>query len=306
MQRTPQSPIRPSVLIGAFVAFLAAYWWFDGKGGAFPDAASNAFTSWVVLISALSAILVVLLVPLLSWWRQALNESFTKRWLHTPVTKARWKEAGMLLATFLLFLTLGLPDLIGVTVMDHEYVAPLRTSLYVWIILAALVSFPAALGMLALQRGADLADWSTSSAANSDSAELFSARGRLRTFLSALGAIVALSVVTTGALQRAVVAGDPETTFTSESVLIYGALLTGLLLALYLPAHLSIERRASRLRDRLNPPNGKADSVAWLKQRKELSDVLEIKGVSTQSLQEAVLILAPLIAGIVSTFLTPK
>jgi hypothetical protein len=296
-----EGTIRPAAYVVGLGALLLAYWWFDDKRQTFPSDAQGAFTVWALLIAGLSGILGVLFLPLWHWFRKVVGEGFTKRWLDASGESRVWKMIELSLVAILFLGALALPSLVGVRVTDHPFVAPWRESLWLWILLASAAVLPAVLGLLALQRSADVAEWEDNS--NTDCGDLFLARSHLRRFLTALGGVVGLAVLSAGALQRAIEAGDPDTTFTSDLVIAYGALLTGLLLSLYLPAHLSIERRASRLRDELNKPSDSTDTGSWLKKRQELNGVMEIKGISMDSLEQAILILAPLLSAAVGTFL---
>ena len=137
------------------------------------------------------------------------------------------------------------------------------------------------------------------------------ARTEILRFLSLAGAVIGLAVLTTGALRKATVpVFVREGGFPQEWVLLYGAFFTGLLLLVYVPAHLALKRLALRIRDhyfRLSEmPDPDADSFkGWLDKRTTLETLLQLNVTPSQQLQASLFILAPLLSAIL-TSLVPK
>ena len=90
----------------------------------------------------------------------------------------------------------------------------------------------------------------------------------------------------------------------------YGAFFTGLLVLVYVPAHLGVKRFGLKIRDhyfplwRMRDPS--ADSFkGWLDKRTTLETLLQLNVTPMQQLQASLFILAPLLSAVV-TSLIPK
>lgn len=138
------------------------------------------------------------------------------------------------------------------------------------------------------------------------------ARSQILRFLSVAGAVIGLAVLAAGALREAtvppglVLADD----FPAEAVLLYGAFFTGLLLLVYVPAHLALRRLGTRIRDTYFPlsqmPAPDDDAFrGWLDQRTHLETVLQLNVTPSQQLLASLFILAPLISAVLTSFV-PK
>jgi hypothetical protein len=96
-----------------------------------------------------------------------------------------------------------------------------------------------------------------------------------------------------------------ESAFSRATVLSYGALLSSLLLVVYVPAHLAVTARARIIRDSVSdiasmPEPMTEEFSRWLEQRKSLERLLELDARFGADLQEALVILGPLLSGILS------
>ena len=137
------------------------------------------------------------------------------------------------------------------------------------------------------------------------------ARSETNRYLFVAGAVIGLAVLAAGALREATVpAFVPEDEFPQEGVLLYGAFFTGLLLLVYVPAHLALKRLGVRTRDGYFPlskmPAPDSDSLkGWLDKRTTLEILLQLNVTPSQQLQTSLFILAPLLSA-VFTSLVPR
>jgi hypothetical protein len=131
-------------------------------------------------------------------------------------------------------------------------------------------------------------------------------------FLSVLGAIIGLLVLTTGAQRRAVLwyssHHDIHTHYGFELVLLYGFLFTVLVAAVYLPTSLTITEVGNRIRDAVFPPVP-ASRPEWadrLEKREKLGQLLGLEQGPVVRLKAGVAILTPLIGSLVGLLLSAK
>lgn len=135
-------------------------------------------------------------------------------------------------------------------------------------------------------------------------ARMTASRRSLHVATAALGAIIALAVIGTGALRDAV-AGAGLDPLPDTFVLVYGAWYTGVLAAIYLDAFAAVERRA---RDILEgaaelpaPSVGSAQAFsAAVALRAELAQQLGLGGDARQNLEGLVVVMSPLIGAILT------
>jgi hypothetical protein len=137
------------------------------------------------------------------------------------------------------------------------------------------------------------------------------ARSEILRYLFVAGAVIGLAVLSAGALREATVpAFVREDRFPQEGVLLYGAFFTGLLLLVYVPAHLALKRLGVRVRDHYFPLSGMPDPGTdslrgWLDKRTSLETLLQLNVTPLQQLQTSLFILAPLLSAIF-TSLVPR
>jgi hypothetical protein len=130
-------------------------------------------------------------------------------------------------------------------------------------------------------------------------------RRRLQSATLCLGAIIALAVISTGALRNAVdaakLAALPET-----FVVLYGAWFTAILAGIYLYVFGALEQRGRRIVEHAAAPRGKADLASMEERdaggrlRKSLSEELEMGGDPRKNLEGLVAVLSPLIGALLS------
>jgi hypothetical protein len=135
---------------------------------------------------------------------------------------------------------------------------------------------------------------------------IFEARADVRSFLLVAGTSVGLATLSIGALHSAVVPRFAlESEFPTSDVLGYGAFLTGILLILYLPAHRVITAVARSLRDSAfdidaMPSSGSGAFSRWLAERRSFEVLVGLDARPLQDVQDAILILAPLLTSVLS------
>lgn len=134
------------------------------------------------------------------------------------------------------------------------------------------------------------------------------ARSQILRFLSVAGAVIGLAVLAAGALRKATVPPGfiSDTEFPQEGILMYGAFFTGLLLLVYVPAHLALKRLGLQIRDQFFPlaqmPDPDSDSFkGWLDKRSTLEALLQLNVSPSQQLQASLFILAPLISAVITS-----
>jgi len=130
-------------------------------------------------------------------------------------------------------------------------------------------------------------------------ADLVAWRAILQSQLAALGALVALSTLTTAAFRNAILAAYPgrAADFPAVDVLLFGAWLTVLLALIYVPPSERLRRHAQVLVDKAFPIPDQfhGDWQQQLQRRRDLAAVLRIDETSGNSIQNALIIGGPLI-----------
>jgi hypothetical protein len=129
-------------------------------------------------------------------------------------------------------------------------------------------------------------------------------RRYLQQFLWILGVILGMAILTGGAL-REVVLTLPNSYYPIEFVLAYGAILTFILILIYVPVYQSLVAVGNQLCDaffKMPSPNSKSWADVYSK-RKKLVELLQLGVASGQNRQSAIAILLPLLSGITSKLL---
>jgi hypothetical protein len=129
--------------------------------------------------------------------------------------------------------------------------------------------------------------------------DLVAWRAILQDQLAALGTLIALATLATAALRDAILAAfsaRPDD-FPAEYVLLFGAVLTGVVALAYVPPSEQLRRRARTLVEDVLPVPSQLDGD-WqkqLQQRHDLASLLRIDETSRGAIQNAVIIGGPLI-----------
>jgi hypothetical protein len=142
--------------------------------------------------------------------------------------------------------------------------------------------------------------------------DLLLARTKLLALLSAVGALIGVSVLTTGALRNALLsvrpAGGEMVEYPIEYVLINGLFYSALLAVIYIPAYFRLQDRSREYIDMVFPmPDEGHYSSAKYADRDNLGKLLQIDATVGETLQTGLAIIAPLMATLLSVLLpTPK
>jgi hypothetical protein len=140
-------------------------------------------------------------------------------------------------------------------------------------------------------------------------ADLVAWRAILQSQIAALGALIALSTLTTAAFRNAILAAFPGRAhdFPAEDVLLLGAWLTVILTLIYVRPSEQLRRHAQAMVDEAFPIPDQFDGD-WqqqLERRRDLAAALRIDETSHNSIQNALIIGGPLITSAL-TLLIPS
>jgi hypothetical protein len=149
--------------------------------------------------------------------------------------------------------------------------------------------------------------------ADAETARLISLRWLLQRLLTALGSLVALSTLGLGAWaqlsnQLPIRFATQKQPYTSQDILLFGALGSFLVAIPYVPALSALRAAGLRLCDRLFPPTGNDgadadDVVTRADKRHKLRELLGTDRAAFAELTSSVVIAGPLIAATMATFL---
>lgn len=170
--------------------------------------------------------------------------------------------------------------------------------------LAAVAIFPFLVVLKTIQLcAAETSGWSTSAR---DIERITVLRRRLRTATASLGTLVALYLISSGALGDATEAAGLEPV-PDSIILVAGAWFTGILAALYLHVFSSVDGRARALLGDAAPlpdpsPAAADDFTKITNLRRELSGELELGGDARTNLEGLIAVLSPLAAALLNRF----
>jgi hypothetical protein len=100
----------------------------------------------------------------------------------------------------------------------------------------------------------------------------------LQRFLAVLAIVIAGNILAAAAFRRVMLAYQAQPPIDPSILLVYGAMMTGLLALLYVPAYLGWQTKARELRDALCPlPSDGAPSHDWHVNRADLEGLLNLK-----------------------------
>jgi len=130
-------------------------------------------------------------------------------------------------------------------------------------------------------------------------------REHLRRLLAVQGVILGGGILATGALRNAILANHPSARFPQESVLVYGAFLSGLMFLVYVPTYARLLNVGRCWRDSVFPVLAPT-STGWRERYEQRTTFEELLGLhidTASSLRAGVVILTPLAAAITGTLL---
>jgi hypothetical protein len=182
-----------------------------------------------------------------------------------------------------------------------------------WRFLALISSFLGAIPAFAVTEGIRLTASEPAPAEPSGAqvAELLWLRQLLQRILAAVGSLVALSTLATGAvlaLQRSLPAAPGGTALPAQTVVIFGGAGSLLVALFYVPAATALQRRGQRLCESFFPlqdATEAADILRLTEDRHQLAQHLGADRGVVADLQTGLAILGPLLASAAAAFLAP-
>jgi hypothetical protein len=133
--------------------------------------------------------------------------------------------------------------------------------------------------------------------------ELMKMRSDLRKFLICTAVIITAIMISLGTLRNALNVYY-ETDLSSTGILVFGAILAGLLAVISIPAYVAWRAAAQALRDDLYPlPSDGRPSKEWYQGRSSLETLLEMRVGTGQRFAVLAGIASPIIISIVSVFI---
>ena len=169
-------------------------------------------------------------------------------------------------------------------------------------VVAGIANLPLLLVLKRIQlQASDAADWSTTAR---DLERLRFLRRCTQTATAALGLVIALAVIATGALREATAAAQ-LTPVPDTFVLVYGAWFTGVVAAVYLHVFGALEARGRWMLDQIAPlpdvvPASTDAFLSTRALRHELAGELELGGDPRRNLEGLLAVLAPLVAALLT------
>jgi hypothetical protein len=249
---------------------------------------------WILLIAAQVAFWAVVALPLWKGLRK-LHRAFREQLRGLGLQSALFAVVfvGLLRAAPLLLEPIENP-LVG-----HEAKITLISAIGVLV-----VGVPALLGMFWVRVVAEAFSGSiTREEPDREGNEYTYLRGALERLLRLVGVVIALSTLSTGALQQALVEFSGESgAFPPQLVLLWGAGSTVLLMLAYVPAYLSLRKWGEGLVAHLLPMPvlGSTDWFDWNAKAKDLSSYLQLDKNLLDRLQSGIFILAPLLSAAIT------
>lgn len=235
--------------------------------------------------------------------------SHVEAWLGESVSewRARWRAQTLLFVLFV-YSVLALLIVLGAfaegTVRNPVVLHGLHWKVIVVFVLGGLAILPFLIVLKRVQLcAAERRSWSTRAG---DIERIRVLRARLRTATASLGTVIALYMVSSGALSDAVDAAALPSV-SDSLILVAGAWFTGVLAALYLYVFTAVDGRARRLLERAAPlpdpsPSTATEFTGAASLRRDLSAELELGGDARQNLEGLIAVFSPLGAALLSRF----
>jgi hypothetical protein len=275
------------------------------------------FKTWSALAGALMAIAFVIF-----FYSVGILRELHSRFPH----EASWKRllgsyVVFSLLAFLVTIIFGHPDMSAVA----EYAAPR----IIFLVLGLVASGPSVMGIWVIYWGLRRMKDQIVKAGNDQKAssaptdavqatkrqilsDLLVSRTKLLALLSAVGALIGVSVLTTGALRNALLSVKPASgkmvDYPIEYVLINGLFYSALLAVIYIPAYFRLQDRSREYIQMVFPvPDEGHYSGDEHTERDNLGKLLQVDASVGETLQTGLAIIAPLMATLLSVLLpAPK
>jgi hypothetical protein len=253
---------------------------------------TDGYRVWRYLIASQAAFWGAVALPL--WqWRQSLVKEYS--------IDSAGKHVGIVASAMLVIF--GSLVLVSVIESPHAVLVDQQARIFMIVFVGYVVMLPAVTGLIEARMAANPERWKTE--LNAIMPPYHHLQDHLRGFLTVLGGMIALIVLTTGALANAIADFRPEYAQPREGALVNGAFFAGAVAFLYLPAYVAVQRRGEELLDRICPLRDPNDEkfLDNIERRAKLADLLRLGSTPRENLEKGIIILAPLLTGLVSAFL---
>lgn len=300
--------------LGFFVMFIMFTWNYplpgDQIGQTFVD--TQPFLIWKLLLSVFGCLLTILVVPL---WGM-LAHLLTNRIYESDTSRKRRTLALLTLqAVFLAIVVLFLDRITSSTQIGFDLNAYVphgyQTRMAFISIYTFLTALPALLGIVLVHRGAQEVLQKIDKAGKTANKlfplinEILSFRAILQNYLAILGLVLSMIPINTAGLRAILIVLDSNNgqAFPITYPILYGLIFTLILLLLYIPVHLALSETSRKLRDCLRPLESLESLKPDLELRQALDELLQTNIGIIQNLKAGLIILAPLLASLVSSLL---
>jgi hypothetical protein len=268
-----------------------------------------SFITWAFLIAVLFSVVSILLIP--TW--QILIRLFQHLWVHNPV-RMRRSVISLIIVTiiFLIFLVVFFVLPHNQTIQyfpnppDPEGIGPRFRLIYIYV---ALCLLPIFLGMLLLNDVAAQLNEQISTVIKHEKklfefiTDYLGYQNLLQNYLIAMAVIAALNPIITAAyFSTGVEMGQYLIEkFPRQGIIIYGLILTMLMLFIYVPTYLNLSQVGRNLRDAVHPISSIENLGDTLAKREPLEKLLQTKNGLIENLKSGAFSLTPLVASIFAT-----
>lgn len=169
-------------------------------------------------------------------------------------------------------------------------------------VLVGLFTLPAVSGLVlvALLLSRDKPPWD-GAGGRAAITELLGIRAQLQRFLAVLAMVIGANVLTAAAFRGAMLAYAEQPPIDTVVLLLYGAMMTGLLALVYVPAYLAWHTKAGELRDALCPlpPDGHSNHD-WYVSRADLEGLLNLKVSAGAAFTTGLGLLTPFLSSLIT------
>jgi len=126
-------------------------------------------------------------------------------------------------------------------------------------------------------------------------------RGQLQRFLAVLAMVIAGNILVAAAFRRLLLVYRNQPPIDSSILVVYGAMMTGLLALLFVPAYIAWLSKARMLRDELCPwPSDGIPGHEWYVSRVDLEDLLNLKVSASAAFTTGLGLLAPFASSLIT------
>lgn len=269
-----------------------------------------SFPTWVFLLSVLFSGLSIIVIP--GW--KTCNQLYS-----SVISQGRnksWKVTGVLIVSALMYLLvlLALFALGGrvITLPASDFLDELNNRFTIVYIYSAIGFLPIMFSIILINYMAEilLSEIAVVTDNEKNTAEFIQIylyyRNMLQICLITSGIILSLNPIITAAYASVwkEVGVFTKDTFPSQGIIIYGLIITLLLIFIYAPTYFNLTNVGRELRDAKYPyPQQLDDLKGIMEKRKTLDELLQINIGITENLKNGIFTLSPLVSGLIAGLL---